>query len=74
MGLVTDANFRTRGGRGARTYEPGDDFYEALTVAQAGLSDEASAQFIVRLAFLLANHVGDMSVLKEAIDAARRGL
>jgi hypothetical protein len=49
-----------------------DDFYEALIDAHRELSDEQSQQLNARLVLLLANHVGDLAVLKEALVAARR--
>ena len=49
-----------------------DDFYEALIDAHRELSDEQSQQLNARLVLLLANHVGDLAVLKEALAAARR--
>ena len=49
-----------------------DDFYEALIDAHRELSDEQSQQLNARLVLLLANHVGDLAVLKEALTAARR--
>ena len=51
-----------------------DDFYEALIEAHRGLSDAQSEMLNARLILLLANHVGDMAVLREALDAAREGL
>jgi hypothetical protein len=51
-----------------------DDFYEALIEAHRGLSDEQSELLNARLILLLANHVGDLSVLREAIALARRGV
>jgi hypothetical protein len=51
-----------------------DDFYEALIEAHRGLSDTHSEMLNARLILLLANHVGDMGVLREALDAARAGL
>ena len=49
-----------------------DDFYEALIDAHRELSDEQSQQLNARLVLLLANHIGDLAVLKEALVAARR--
>ena len=49
-----------------------DDFYEALIDAHRELGDEQSQQLNARLVLLLANHVGDLAVLKEALAAARR--
>ena len=48
-----------------------DDFYEALIEAHAGLSEAQSAALNARLILLLANQVGDLETLKEAIAAAR---
>ena len=51
-----------------------DDFYQALIDAHRGLTTEQSAQVNARLILLLANHVGDLAVLREALDAARNGI
>jgi hypothetical protein len=51
----------------------GDDFYEALLDAHHGLSDAESAALNARLILVLANHIGDVSVLQEALEAARQG-
>ncbi|MEO6928551.1 MAG: DUF2783 domain-containing protein [Casimicrobiaceae bacterium] len=48
-----------------------DDVYAMLVDAHAGLDDAQSARLNVRLVLLLANHVGDASVITEAIAAAR---
>jgi hypothetical protein len=48
-----------------------DDFYQALIEAHAGLSEEQSAALNARLILLLANQVGDLETLKEAIAAAK---
>jgi hypothetical protein len=48
-----------------------DDFYQALIDAHVGLSDEQSAALNARLVLLLANQVGDLAILREAIAAAR---
>ena len=48
-----------------------DDFYEALIQAHAGLDEAQSAALNARLILLLANQVGDLQTLKEAIAAAR---
>ena len=52
----------------------GDDFYEALIRAHEGLSDAQSHTLNARLVLILANHVGDLEVLREAITLARRSL
>ena len=73
MGLNTDSNFFTPGKRYFRTYSPGDDFYEALIDMHRDLDDEQSAMVNARLILLLANHIGDVSVLREAMRIAREG-
>jgi Protein of unknown function (DUF2783) len=52
----------------------GDDFYEALIRAHAGLSEAESHALNARLVLILANHVGDLDAIKEAIALARRSL
>jgi len=51
--------------------EAPDDFYEALIEAHQGLSTEESHAFNARLVLLLANHIGTLGVLREALRAAR---
>lgn len=51
-----------------------DDFYEALIETHRGLSDDQSRDVNCKLVLLLANHIGDMTVLKQAMDAAREGI
>ncbi len=48
-----------------------DDMYEALIAAHNGLSNEQSHAMNARLVLLLANHIGDLAVLKEAFRLAR---
>ncbi len=72
--LNTEPNFGTPGQRPRYGYVPGDTFYEMLIEAHRGLSDEGSEQLHARLVLLLANHIGDLRVLREAIDAARAGV
>ena len=48
-----------------------DDFYEALIDAHRDLSPADSHALNARLVLLLANHVGDLGVLREALRAAR---
>ena len=49
-----------------------DAVYAALLAAHDGLDDDQSAALNARLVLILANHVGDRSVITDAIDAARR--
>jgi len=58
--LITDAHL-----------ESPDDFYEALIDAHQGLSTEESHALNARLVLLLANHIGALPVLREALAAAR---
>ena len=48
-----------------------DGFYAALMEAHRGLDDDASRRLDARLVILLANHIGDEAVLREAIALAR---
>ena len=55
---------------GSRFAEP-DAAYVALVEARRGLSEDASAALDTRLVLILANHIGDIDVLKEAIALAK---
>ncbi len=71
MPLNTEYNFHQPGKKFFRAYRPGDDFYDVLIEMHRDLSDEQSEEVNTRLILLLANHIGDLSVLKEAMTAAR---
>lgn len=47
-----------------------DDFYADLIDAHEGLSKEESDAFNARLILILANHVGNRAILKQALSAA----
>jgi hypothetical protein len=49
----------------------GDEVYAALLAAHESLSDSQSAALNARLVLLLANHIGDLSVIRQALSAAR---
>ena len=51
-----------------------DDFYQDLIELHRDLSDEQSASVNAKLILLLANHIGDAAVLREAMRAAREDL
>ncbi|MEP6608594.1 MAG: DUF2783 domain-containing protein [Burkholderiaceae bacterium] len=51
-----------------------DDFYQTLIDAHNGLTDEQSAALNARLVLLLANHIGDLNTLVQAIADARASL
>ncbi len=72
--LNTQAHFGAPGRPALHTYTPGDDFYQALIDTHRGLGDDASRLVNARLILLLANHIGDLDVLHEALAAARRGV
>ncbi len=71
MPLKLQPNFNESGKRYFRAFTPGDDFYEALIDTHRDLSDEQSAMVNAKLVLLLANHVGDISVLRQAMQIAR---
>ena len=48
-----------------------DGFYEELINAQRDLSDEQSQLMNAKLILILANHIGDREVLREALTIAR---
>ncbi|NML30998.1 DUF2783 domain-containing protein [Paraburkholderia antibiotica] len=50
-----------------------DAFYEHLIDTHNGLVDADSHALNARLVLLLANHIGDMTVLAEALAKARAG-
>ena len=60
MPLITDPHL-----------ESPDDFYEALIAAHEGLDEAASHALNARLVLLLANHIGSLAVLREALAVAR---
>ena len=61
MALSTSSNFA----------KP-DDAFRAVVEAHRGLSDEQSADLDAALVLILANHIGDIAVLREALDLAKR--
>ena len=48
-----------------------DAAYVALVEARRALSEQAAAALDTRLALILANHIGDLDVLTEAIALAK---
>ncbi len=73
--LITTPHFRSPSGRAPQhAYTPGDDFIERLVAAHRGLGDDASRLLNARLVLLLANHIGDLAVLAQALQAARAGI
>ena len=52
-------------------FDDADSAYRALIDAHRSLSDEDSAVLNTRLVLILANHIGDRTVLDEAIKLAK---
>jgi hypothetical protein len=71
MPLQLNPNFHEPGKRYFREFSPGDDFYEMLIETHRNLPEAESAKVNARLILLLANHIGDLSVLREAMKLAR---
>ena len=74
MALNLQPNFAEPGKRYFHTFSPGDYFYEALIETHSDLSDEQSALVNAKLVLLLSNHIGDLDVLREAMQLARSGV
>jgi hypothetical protein len=74
MTLTLTPNLSEPGKRYFQAYTPGDDFYEALIDTHRDLSDEQSSLVNAKLVLLLSNHIGDLSVLREAMNIAREGV
>jgi hypothetical protein len=74
MALTLSPNLSESGKQYFNAYSPGDDFYEMLIGIHRDLSDEQSDQVNARLILLLANHIGDIGILREALQLAREGV
>jgi hypothetical protein len=55
----------------ASNFAKPDDAFRAIVEAHRGLNDEQSADLDAALVLILANHIGDIDVLREAIALAR---
>jgi hypothetical protein len=55
----------------SRFKEP-DDAFVALIDARRGLSEAEAAELDAKLVLILANHIGDIDVLREAIAFAKK--
>ncbi|KZL15399.1 hypothetical protein PsAD2_03655 [Pseudovibrio axinellae] len=49
-----------------------DDFYEELLALHQGRSEKESEALNAKLVLILANHIGDRAVLREAIELAAK--
>ena len=74
MALNLNPNFAEAGNRYFNAYSPGDEFYEMLIGTHRDLSDGQSELLNARLILLLANHIGDLGTLREALALAREGV
>lgn len=74
MSLNLPPNFAEPGQRYFRDFTPGDDFYQALIDTHRDLSDEQSHLLNAKLVLLLANHIGDLSVVRQALALARQDI
>jgi hypothetical protein len=74
MALELQPNLFEPGKRYFHTFTPGDDFYEALIETHRDLTDDQSALVNAKLVLLLSNHIGDLSVLREAMQIARHAV
>ena len=61
MALSTSSNFVSP-----------DDAFRAIVEAHRGLTEAQSADLDAALVLVLANHIGDLDVLREAIALAKR--
>ncbi|MCE2830885.1 MAG: DUF2783 domain-containing protein [Oxalobacteraceae bacterium] len=71
MSLTTEPNFHEPGKRYFRDFSPGDDFYQLLIDTHRDLSEAQSAMLNAKLILILSNHIGDISVLRDAMQIAR---
>jgi hypothetical protein len=71
MSLITEPNFHEPGKRYFRDFSPGDDFYQLLIDTHRDLNESQSAMLNAKLILILSNHIGDISVLREAMQIAR---
>jgi len=51
-----------------------DAAYRLIVEAHRGLDDEASAALDAALVLILANHIGDLDLLREAVAVAKRAV
>lgn len=74
MPLQLQPNLAETGQRYFRDFTPGDDFYQDLIDTHRDLSDEQSEMLNARLILILANHIGDIGVLRQALATARENV
>ena len=69
--LITRPNFYSDVSKERGDFEPGDAFYEALMQSHEGLTESQSHLLNARLILVLANHIGHLETLVQAIHTAR---
>lgn len=74
MPLIKEPHFFRTDQPVFRAFSPGDDFYEALIDAHHGLSEAQSHELNAKLVLFLANHIGDVEILKEALSLSRQSV
>ncbi len=72
--LLTESNFHEPGHAPRQPFDAGDAFYALLIDTHRDLGDADSELLNARLVLLLANHIGDLGVLRQALRLARDGL
>ncbi|HEX2117021.1 MAG TPA: DUF2783 domain-containing protein [Alphaproteobacteria bacterium] len=60
--------------RTENAFDNPDDFYQLLIETHRGLTDQQSAMLNAKLILLLCNHIGDLQVIREALDHAKQGV
>ena len=58
----------------ASNFAKPDDAFRLIVEAHRGLSDEQSAALDAALVLILANHIGDIDVLRDAVALGKRRL
>jgi hypothetical protein len=71
IALITRPNFFADASKVRVDVEPGDAFYEALMQSHEGLTESQSHLLNARLILVMANHIGHLETLKQAIHTAR---
>lgn len=74
MALNVQPNFHRAGQTVIRDFSPSDDFYQMLLDCHHDLTYAESTQVNANLVLLLANHIGDLDVIKVALQIARQAI
>ncbi|MGA8010387.1 MAG: DUF2783 domain-containing protein [Thiomonas sp.] len=74
MPLILSPNFHDPAAASPYAHMAADAFYAELLQAHEGLDAEQSALLDARLVLVLANHLGDLGVLRQALRVACGGV